>query len=213
VGEHGVISRDVVIQAMELFGVDQAGLDRVALGTLKDSHSIHVMMPYTSTLKTVAHWWVQLWAESLGKDGKGFTPISALGAVDQHSLLQLLRDGPNDKVVWFLSLKDFGKAVTVPTLDFPVKTFHLLEHQDLATLLQTEFLAVQKVLKNQERPTLHLQLDQLNEASLGALLFSLCVLTATMGTQMGVNPFDQPGVEEGKVYIREKLVENRSKFR
>ncbi len=176
---------------------------------LERSHRTHVMMPYSTSLRLVANWWVQLWAESLGKDGKGFTAVPALGAIDQHSMLQLLRDGPNDKLIWFINIQDFKTKIKIPSVNFKVKTFDLLEGQELGSILDTEFRAVQKVMTNQKRPHLQLQLDQLNEESMGSLLFTLSVLTAYTGEIMKVNPFDQPGVEEAKVYIRESLVQKK----
>ncbi len=176
-----------------------------ALFARAQSHPVHLMMPYSTPLRLLANWWVQLWAESLGKNGKGYTAVPALGAIDQHSMLQLLRDGPNDKVIWFVNVSDFKTKIRIPSIDFRVKTFELLEGQELGSLLDTEFRAIQRVMTNQKRPHLQVQIDELNEESLGALFFSFSVLTAYMGEIMGVNPFDQPGVEEGKVYIREKL--------
>ncbi len=184
-----------------------------ALDARRTTQGIHVMMPYTTPLKLLANWWVQLWAESLGKDGKGFTAVPALGAIDQHSMLQLLRDGPIDKVIWFVNVSDFKTRVTIPSVDFKVKTFDLLEGQELGDLLTTEFRAIQKVMTNQKRPHLQLQVDELNEEALGAIFFSLSMLTAYMGELMGVNPFDQPGVEEGKIYIREKLEQTKASLK
>jgi glucose-6-phosphate isomerase len=172
-----------------------------------------VMMPYSTPLRLLANWWVQLWAESLGKDGKGFTSVPSLGAIDQHSMLQLLRDGPNDKVIWFVNVLDFQAPVKIPSIGFKVKTFDLLEGQDLGSLLDTEFRAIQKVMTNQKRPHLQMQLDSITEESIGAVFFALSVLTSYMGDVMNVNPFDQPGVEEGKIYIREKLLENKDRMR
>jgi len=176
---------------------------------MEKSHPIHVMMPYSTPIRLIANWWVQLWCESLGKNGKGFMGVPSLGAIDQHSMLQLLRDGPNDKVIWFLNVQDFGTKVTIPSVDFKSKTFDLLEKQDLATLLTTEFRAIQKVMINQKRPNFQLQIDSISEESLGSLMFFFSVLTAFMGELMGVNPFNQPGVEEGKIYIRENLVKQK----
>ena len=184
-----------------------------ALKSLDQSHPIHVMMPYSTPLRLLANWWVQLWAESLGKDGKGFTAIPSLGAVDQHSMLQLLRDGPNDKVVWFVNVQDTLTKVKIPSLDFRVKTFDLLEGQELSSLLDTEFRAIQKVMTNQKRPNLQIQLDSITEESIGAVFFVFSMLTSYMGDVMGVNPFDQPGVEEGKVYIRESLVLKKNQLK
>ena len=180
-----------------------------SLMSLEKSHHTHVMMPYSTPLRLVANWWVQLWAESLGKDGKGFTAIPSLGAIDQHSMLQLLRDGPNDKIIWFINVQDFKTTVKIPSLGFKVKTFDLLEGQELGSLLDTEFRAIQKVMTNQKRPNLQIQLDSICEESMGALFFTFCMLTSYMGDVMKVNPFDQPGVEEGKVYIRESLVQKK----
>ncbi len=176
-----------------------------SIQTLAKSHPIHVMMPYATPIRLVANWWVQLWAESLGKNGLGFTAVPSLGAIDQHSMLQLLRDGPNDKIIWFMNIQDFEKKVTVPNIGFSSKTFDLLEQQDLGSILNTEFRAIQKVMTNQNRPNFQLQIDTLNEESMGSIFFFFSVLTSFMGEIMGVNPFDQPGVEEGKIYIQENL--------
>ena len=181
-----------------------------SLQALYDTHRTHVMMPYSTPLRLLANWWVQLWAESLGKDGKGFTAIPSLGAIDQHSMLQLLRDGPNDKMIWFVNVQDFKTKVPVPSVQFKVKSFELLEGQELGSILDTEFRAVQKVMTNQKRPHLQIQLDSLSEESMGATFFIFSMLTAFMGDVLKVNPFDQPGVEEGKVYIRETLVQKKA---
>jgi len=172
--------------------------------------TIHVCMPYSTRLRHVGAWFVQLWGESLGKDGQGFTPIGAVGATDQHSILQLLRDGPNDKATLFITLDKVPHDEKIPRLFLDpghpsYASFRLLENHSLQELLMTEYRATAQVLTRQGRPNLTLGLDQLDERALGALYFFFSVLTAFTGTLMGVNPFDQPGVEEGKVYTREAL--------
>jgi glucose-6-phosphate isomerase len=172
---------------------------------------IHVCMPYSTRLKQLSAWFVQLWGESLGKDGKGFTPIAAVGATDQHSILQLLRDGPDDKVTLFMLVDQVedevripkvpGTSVAQPTL----AAFKLLEGHTLHGLLQTEYRATALVLTKQGRPNVTWQVDRLDERSLGAVYFAFSVLTAFTGSLWGINPFDQPGVEEGKIYTREAL--------
>ena len=180
---------------------------------------IHTILPYSTELKSFGAWFTQLWAESIGKDGKGFTPLAALGAVDQHSILQLMRDGPDDKVTFFFQVSECENDVKIPTLkklatgpvaalDLPA--FGILSGTTLHNLLRIEKEAISKVLTTQGRPHLTIQIDRLDEENLGALYFSLCVLTAFTGTFWGVDPFDQPGVEEGKVYIRESLLEKNS---
>jgi glucose-6-phosphate isomerase len=175
--------------------------------------SVHVCMPYSTRLKQISAWFVQLWGESLGKDGKGFTPIAAVGATDQHSILQLLRDGPDDKVTLFLTVDQVEDEVRIPKLSsmgVPLTqlgygAFKLLEGHTLQGLLTTEYRATALVLTKQGRPNVTWQLDRLDERGLGALYFAFSVLTAFTGTLWGVNPFDQPGVEEGKIYTREAL--------
>ena len=168
--------------------------------------NIHVFMPYSTRLRSVGAWFTQLWAESLGKDGKGFSPIAALGATDQHSILQLLRDGPDDKVTFFTTVDKVNDECVIPKSPRGnYSTFRLLEGHSLKELLQVEYQATSLVLTKQMRPHITIGLDQLDERALGALFFMLCNLTAYTGTLWDVNPFDQPGVEEGKVYIHKAL--------
>jgi glucose-6-phosphate isomerase len=120
-----------------------------------------------------------------------------------------LRDGPDDKLTFFVTVSEVPDEVTIPKIESSARgdlpAFTMLEGHRLHELLTTEYRAIARVLTNRRRPHLTLQLDRLDERALGALMFSLCVLTALTGTLMGVDPFDQPGVEEGKVYIREML--------
>lgn len=179
---------------------------------------IHVCMPYSTRLRSVASWFVQLWAESLGKDGKGFTPVAAVGATDQHSILQLLRDGPDDKITFFITVEKAHDPVRIPSLPFgsaanQLPAFKLLQGHTLEDLLRVEYRATSRVLSNQGRPNFTLQLESLDERSLGAMYFLFSILTAFTGSLLEVNPFDQPGVEEGKVYIRESLQQAASQAR
>jgi glucose-6-phosphate isomerase len=170
---------------------------------------MHVCMPYSTRLKKMGSWFVQLWAESIGKDGKGFTPLAALGATDQHSILQLLRDGPDDKVTWFMTVDRVDDEVAIPRSNraetAKLAAFTLLQGHTLHHLLEVEYRAISLVMTKRGRPHFTFRLDQLNERSFGALYFALSTMTAMTGTLWGVDPFDQPGVEEGKVYIREAL--------
>jgi glucose-6-phosphate isomerase len=168
---------------------------------------IHVCMPYSTRLRAIGAWFAQLWGESLGKEGKGFTPVAAVGATDQHSILQLLRDGPDDKVTLFITISEVENEIAIPRtrISAAYPAFQLLEGHSLHELLKVEYQATSRVLTNQGRPNLTLQLDRLDERNLGALYFFLSVLTGFTGTYWELNPFDQPGVEEGKVYIRDAL--------
>ena len=179
---------------------------------------IHVCMPYSTRLRLFGTWFVQLWGESLGKEGKGFTPLAAVGATDQHSILQLLRDGPDDKVTLFLTLDQVDDPVLIPKLTSslaqgPYPAFKILEGHTLHELLQIEQRAISLVLTRQNRPNVTLGLDRLDERTLGALYFSISLFTAFTGILWKLNPFDQPGVEEGKVYIHDALSQKaRSTF-
>jgi glucose-6-phosphate isomerase len=180
-----------------------------------EKRPVHVCMPYSTPLKLLSAWFVQLWGESLGKDGKGFTPLAAVGATDQHSILQLLRDGPDDKITFFVSIDRVEDEVTIPRTVTGIDTsrypaFSILQGHTLQELLHIEQRAISLVLTKRGRPHLTFQLDRLDERNLGALYFSFSVLTAFIGTLWGLNPFDQPGVEEGKIYIRQALTEQRS---
>lgn len=177
---------------------------------LYPKRTTHVCMPYSTRLRLFGNWFVQLWGESLGKNGKGFTPLAAVGATDQHSLLQLLRDGPDDKVTLFLTVDQVADEVKIPaspTQDggktYPA--FKILEGHTLHELLDVEYKAISLVLTKQMRSHATIGLDRLDERSLGALTFSFCILTVATAALWGVDPFDQPGVEEGKIYIRESL--------
>jgi glucose-6-phosphate isomerase len=121
--------------------------------------------------------------------------------------LQLLRDGPDDKVTLFLKVDELGDEVKIPSPQgtTAMAAFRLLQGHSLQELLTIEYHAIAQVLAKRGRPNLTFSLDRLDERAMGALYFALCSLTAFTGTLWGVNPFDQPGVEEGKVYIQEAL--------
>jgi glucose-6-phosphate isomerase len=179
------------------------------------SRPIHVCMPYSTPLRQMGSWFVQLWGESLGKDGKGFTPLAAVGATDQHSILQLLRDGPDDKITLFMTVDQVDDEVTIPKtirgMDANrLPSFAMLQGHTLAKLLMVEYRATSLVLTKRGRPHLSVKLDRLDERNIGALYFAFSILTAFTGTLWGINPFDQPGVEEGKIYIRKSLTEDPS---
>ena len=140
--------------------------------------SIHVCMPYATRLRTLGLWFTQLWGESLGKEGKGFTPLSAVGPNDQHSLLQLLRDGPDDKVTFFLRVEKMGEALKIPKAPEGPKAkiypaFYLLQGHTLQDLLKIEYQATSLVLSRRARPHFSISLDTLDERNLGALYFFL----------------------------------------
>ena len=168
----------------------------------KKNRKIHVMMPYSNQLRDVSDWFRQLWAESLGKklDRKGKTvhagptPVKALGATDQHSQMQLYIEGPQDKLLTFLSVKEFDHDLIIPGYDH-----HYLSGQSLAKLFKSEEKATIAALAKEGRPSLTITLPRVDPASLGELLFMLELATAYAGELLNINAFDQPGVEQGKL--------------
>ena len=167
-----------------------------------------VLMPYSSLLKEFSAWFVQLWAESLGKDGKGLTPIPGYGATDQHSQMQLFMEGPNDKAIFLIEVQKFAKDYSLKNA-IPGTSFELLSNFSLSELMKAEFEGTLKALTENKRNILHMQLPEVNEESLGQLvLFSEC-LTVLLGIFLKVNPFNQPGVEAGKKYAHVWLKSQR----
>ena len=167
---------------------------------------IHVLMSYSDRLRSFAAWYQQLWAESLGKArdregrevNRGPTPVPAVGATDQHSLLQLLMEGPRDKVVLFLGAGGAEDPVAIPTLrqDFPALSY--LGGHTLSELLDTEREATMEALRQQGRPNLSLEVDDLTPRALGELFMLFQIATVFAGALYGVDPLDQPGVELSK---------------
>lgn len=160
--------------------------------------NIRVTMPYADSLGRFAAWFVQLWAESLGKDGTGSTPHAAIGATDQHSQLQLYMEGPQDKVIEFIEVAHHPKDIKVPPAYPELDGISYLDGHSLAELLNVECDATRKALTEAGRPNSTIKLDALDERSLGYLIYALEIQTAVAGALYGVNPFDQPGVEAGK---------------
>lgn len=164
---------------------------------------ISVMMPYSSGLEKFSDWYAQLLAESLGKEGKGLTPVKAVGVTDQHSQLQLYMDGPVDKVITILGLKGFSRSTPLPQ-DMP-EPFEYLSGKNLQTVLKAEEAATSRALKEAGRPHLALTVEKLDEYHMGALLMAYQIQIAYMGMLYEINPFNQPGVELGKKITKEIL--------
>jgi glucose-6-phosphate isomerase len=165
------------------------------------------VMPYADGLRDFALWFAQLWAESLGKRRKGTdpdgepygpTPQAALGVTDQHSQLQLYVDGPKDKVVWLIEVEDTGADVRVPSQNEGYASLGYLGGRGLGELLHAELRGTMLALLRAKTPSLLLTLPVLDERSLGSLIYLCQAAVSITGKLAGVNPYDQPGVEEGK---------------
>jgi glucose-6-phosphate isomerase len=166
-----------------------------------------ILWPYADQLAVFGGWWRQLWAESLGKDGKGATPVSVLGPVDQHSQLQLFRDGPGNALFTLISVDTKGKGLSVPRAAAKSLKLDYLAGRPMGDLIAAEFRATGQTLFKNGRPVRTVHLPQVNEFNMGSLMMHFMLETIIMGKLMGVDPFDQPGVEEGKVLARQFLAE------
>jgi glucose-6-phosphate isomerase len=166
-----------------------------------------VLWPYADQLAVFGGWWRQLWAESLGKDGKGSTPVSVLGPVDQHSQLQLFRDGPGNALFTLLSVDTKGKGPAVPRARAKALKLNYLAGKRLGDLVDAEARATAQTLFKNGRCVRQIHLAKVDEFHMGALMMHFMLETIIMGRLMGVDPFNQPGVEEGKVLARQYLAE------
>ncbi|ELY51760.1 hypothetical protein [Natronococcus jeotgali] len=160
---------------------------------------MNAMVPYAESLETYSEWFAQLWAESLGKDDLGQTPLRALGATDQHSQLQLYRAGPRDKLVTFVTSEE-GTDRSIPETD--VEDLAYLGDATLGELLDAEFEATEASLAAAGRPNVRLELERVDEYELGGLLYGMEAACVLAGELYGVNTFEQPAVEWAKKATR-----------
>jgi len=171
----------------------------------RQGKTIAVVMAYADRLERFTRWFTQLWAESLGKDGKGTTPIGALGPVDQHSQLQLFIAGPRDKLFTVVTIGTAGKGPRIEAElarragepDFAGRT--------IGDLVAAQGRATAETLATNGCPVRTIHLETLDEASLGELLMHFMLETIIAARLIGVDPFDQPAVEEGKVLAKRYL--------
>jgi glucose-6-phosphate isomerase len=165
----------------------------------------HVLMPYANGLYLMADWFRQLWAESLGKqtdvDGDtvyaGFTPVKALGATDQHSQIQLYREGPNDKVIGLVEVERFEPEVTIPA-GLGVEALRYLEGRTMGDLLRAEKRATEFALVESQRPNFTIRMPAVDAEHIGAFIALWQMATAYAGLMLGIDAYNQPAVETGK---------------
>ncbi len=176
-------------------------------------YNINVLFAYTETLRYFLEWYVQLWAESLGKQQKnsifnvGVTPIGLVGPKDQHSFLQLIVEGTRDKTVTFIKIKDFQNELKIP--DITLKELEDLDilnnitFHDLITMQSNS--VIEALLNKKDIPIDEIEIDRVDEKSIGNLIYYFELLTSLMGQLIDVNTYNQPGVEEGKIILKQKL--------
>ena len=173
-----------------------------------------ILMPYSSKLKSLSHWFVQLWGESLGKFSSekkkniGLTPIPAYGATDQHSQMQLFMEGPNDKFLFLVEVEkksvDFNLQNTIGK-----NSSNGLNGYTLNELIKAQFHGTLKALRDRERNVSHITIEKNDEYNMGRMILFFESLTALMGYHLMIDPFNQPGVELGKKYAYEFLAKGK----
>lgn len=174
--------------------------------SIKKGKNISVMMPYADSLKLMADWYCQLWGESLGKavNNKGEivhvgqTPVKALGVTDQHSQVQLYTEGPFDKVVTFIGVENYRENVTIPGGCEDIPAVDFLSGHTLNELIHAEMFATEYALTKNQRANNMITLPEVNEHTIGQLMYFFMLETAYIGAMFDINTFNQPGVEAGK---------------
>lgn len=204
----GVKDMDLILKNIDIYHnvAAQNALIHYLMDTQKGKN-LSVMMPYSSRLKYVADWYVQLWAESLGKEvnrnnevvNVGPTPIKALGVTDQHSQIQLYNEGPNDKVINFVRVKEFDNTLQIPDI-FQYTGIGFLGGKTINDLLDAEADSTRVALTDFNRPNVTITLPKIDGYHIGQLLYMLEVQTAITGELYNIDAFNQPGVELAKDY-------------
>jgi glucose-6-phosphate isomerase len=202
---------DPVLAAKDTKGLAPAIGAALSVGLSKEKGiNITVMMPYADRLETFAFWYRQIWAESLGKNGTGTTPIRAMGTIDQHSQVQLYLGGPIDKLFTLVieDTKGQGTKLT-PEMLGGDKALDYLSGQTMGDLLLAEADAVAATLAKNGRPVRVIRIPTVDEKVIGALMMHFMLETMFAAELWGVDAFDQPEVEASKVLTRQYLSQRR----
>lgn len=171
----------------------------------EEKRDVFVLMPYSEKLEVFSRWFVQLWSESLGKNGKGQTPLTGKGVTDQHTILQLIIDGPPDKIVCFIKIKEKGKLKVRKAGKISPPPF--MENFSIAEIRSAEYYGTINSIKNKKVPVIEIEMESLNPEMIGRLFLLFLSLVSLFGEALEINPFDQPAVEEGKKLAKEYLQE------
>ena len=182
------------------------------LAHCETNYPINVLFSYSSVFRYFNAWDVQLWGESLGKldytgQKRGLTPIALIGSIDQHSFLQLIMQGPQNKSVTFLSVEKFSqKPLYIPNIKLKgLESTDFVNGTSFNKLLQLQCISTKESIIAENVPTDSITLDLLCEESVGELIFYYELLTSCVGALLQIDTYNQPGVEFGKKILREKF--------
>lgn len=176
----------------------------VALSKERGIHTL-VMMPYADRLGRFSEWYVQLWAESLGKQGEGTSPIPALGPLDQHSQLQLFMDGPREIYVTVVRTKTAGAGPVIDARMAELAGMGFMGGKTVGDVVNAQAQAITEALVQAGRPVRTIDIGELDEYAIGALLMHFMIETILAGRLIGIDPFDQPAVELAKILTKQRL--------
>lgn len=180
----------------------------IQMGLVQDNAiSSSVLLAYSDRLGSLARWWRQLWAESLGKNGQGISPIYGMGPVDQHSQLQLWLDGPADKFFTVLNTEHDVLTDVIDDTFLDDMDMTYLQGRSLSDLMQASCFATYDTLVEHGCPTRMLTLKQVDAKSMGAVMMHYILETVFSAYILGVDPFNQPAVESGKVLTKQYLAD------
>ena len=197
--------------ALKEFNTITSSQDFLKLGqffkyqNMNDYLSNNVIMTYSDSLYYFGKWYLQLWAESLGKNKKGITPIHSIGTTDQHSQLQMYLDGPRDKFFTFITTNHSGKGFKFNNKILKENKIDFLLNKTMGDLMQAEQKATIETFKKNQFMFREINLSQIDEFALGKLLSFSILETVASCIYFEVNPFDQPAVEEGKILTKKYL--------
>ena len=180
----------------------------------KSRFNINVIFSYSSLLESFNKWYVQLWAESLGKINvngtrQALTPIGLVGPVDQHSFLQLIMDGVRDKTVTFIKIEDLKDGSVIPKASsnkFEKLAWDRIEGYSFNELLNMQADAtIQSIQEQDDIPCDVISIRTVDEYNIAKIMFSYQLLVSCIGQFLQINTYDQPGVEYGKINLAEKF--------
>jgi len=183
---------------------------RIQYLLLKKGKTINVLMPYSQKLNSFSDWYRQLLAESIGKKGLGITPVNALGATDQHSQNQLYNEGPNDKLFMFIKVAKPQPDLTICDSNHEQDPAYF-NGLTFGKLLETEMQGTIQALTANNRPNITIEITKVDEYNLGQLFMLFESATAFLGEMLGINAYNQPGVERSKQITKELLTNNNGK--
>jgi glucose-6-phosphate isomerase len=180
--------------------------------TVENKHrfNINVLFSYSSALEGFNKWYIQLWAESLGKINKngtkqGLTPVGLIGPVDQHSFLQLIIEGVRDKTVTFIKVADFEEQIIIPSQS-PLEELAYIENVSFSKLIDLQADAtIESIAEQGDIPYDVVTIDKVDEYNIAELMYSYELLVSIIGAFLQIDTYDQPGVENGKKILRQKL--------